>query len=68
MRKTRRDKRAQSVRAPRSLRTSTLMVRLTDEERQRYDEQAARMGLSLSTWARMMLRRESVPKIMGLWK
>lgn len=38
-----------------SLRTSIMVVRLTEDERVRFESDADRKGLQLSSWARMLL-------------
>lgn len=37
------------------LRTSIMVVRLTEAERERFEQDADRKGLQLSSWARMLL-------------
>lgn len=39
-------------------RASLLNVRLSNEERKLFEERSTKLGLSLSSWARMVLRRE----------
>jgi hypothetical protein len=41
-----------------TLRSSLLNVRLNDEERKLFERRAQELGLSLSAWARMILRNE----------
>lgn len=47
-----------------SLRTSIMVVRLTEGEREKFEQDADRKGLQLSSWARMLLleklKREGV--------
>ena len=38
-----------------SLRTSIMVVRLTEDERVRFEDDADKKGLQLSSWARMLL-------------
>ena len=38
-----------------TLRTSIMVVRLTENEREKFEQDADRKGLQLSTWARMLL-------------
>jgi hypothetical protein len=38
-----------------SLRTSIMVVRLTDDEREKFEQDADKKGLQLSSWARMLL-------------
>jgi hypothetical protein len=37
------------------LRTSIMVVRLTEDERRRFERDADKRGLQLSSWARMLL-------------
>lgn len=39
-------------------RDALLNVRLSDEERRLFEQRSNKLGLSLSSWARMVLRRE----------
>jgi hypothetical protein len=57
-------KKPRQPKAPPALRTSIMVVRLTEDERERFEEDAERKGLQLSSWARMLLleklKRENV--------
>lgn len=44
--------------ASKVLRSSLLNIRLSTEERRMFEAQSRTLGLSLSSWARMILRRE----------
>lgn len=48
-------KRSRQAKPEPQLRTSIMVVRLTEDERERFEYDASKRGLQLSTWARMLL-------------
>jgi hypothetical protein len=48
-------KKPRQPKAQLQLRTSIMVVRLTEDERERFEYDANKRGLQLSTWARMLL-------------